>query len=398
MPEPTPADPTRRRTWRRGTMATVGSLTLLSGLMVTGAAGAITIRDNQSYPAQDAALLTDDGALLDDLAGNLVQVGVGSGIYLGDGWVLSAAHFNPDTGGRATVSFESGLTTGGDVFRHPGVAFITDDGGTRQDFTVGNDFALIQLDTTPTGLPDVALFGGASEDLNNQVVTLFGYGATGTGDTGSDSPESTTGTLHAGENRVDQVGGSVFNNNETYTDQVVFFDFDRPTGFSDNPLGTRFALTYESMIAVGDSGGGLFIDNEGTATLTGVHSLLFSPNNAPTAGYGSIGASTTVDGVLGWIAATTNNAVVQAGDANLNGTVEQGDLNAVLNNWGETDRSWSTGDLTDDGNVDQADLNAVLNNWGASQAPSFEAFTALPEPAFAAASLLGLASLRRRTR
>lgn len=93
-----------------------------------------------------------------------------------------------------------------------------------------------------------------------------------------------------------------------------------------------------------------------------------------------------VDGVLlsGFIAGTdvsdtslavtyTDAAVIVqralSGDANLSGQVEQGDLNAVLTNWGQNNLldssanvSWVTGDLNGDGRVAQADLNAVLNN------------------------------------
>ncbi|MEM8494152.1 MAG: hypothetical protein AAF663_02045, partial [Planctomycetota bacterium] len=100
-------------------------------------------------------------------------------------------------------------------------------------------------------------------------------------------------------------------------------------------------------------------------------------------------------------AAQVRRALV--GDANLNGQIEQGDLNAVLNNWGSNNAgqafptvSWATGDLNGDGFVGQADLNAVLNNWGSSAAPSFEGF-AVPEPGFTGMlALCGLASLRSR--
>ncbi|MEM7575956.1 MAG: trypsin-like serine protease [Planctomycetota bacterium] len=387
---PRPIDPASPRQRRAGlVMPTTRQRlvgVLLGSLLVSSAHG-VTIRDNRSFNTQNAALLTNAGAPLQGLADNLVAVGVGSGVYLGDGWVLSAAHFNPSTDGRTTVEFNSGFSSGADVFQNP---------DWTGDFTQGNDFALLQLDTAPTGLPEVALFGGDADDLDGQTFTLTGYGATGKGSSGTGQPGSETGTLHAGENVFDQVGGSVFDSDD-YVDQVAFFDFDRPNSNLDNPLGTRFALTYESMIASGDSGGGAFVVEDGTAKLAGVHSLLFSPSNRPTAGYGSVGAVTTVDGILAWIADVTNDAVVLTGDANLNGTVEQGDLNAVLNNWGQTGRAWSTGDLTADGLVDQADLNAVLNHWGASNAPSLVTPTALPEPALAGLLVLaGCAGLRRR--
>ncbi|MEM1097705.1 MAG: hypothetical protein AAGH92_02835 [Planctomycetota bacterium] len=91
------------------------------------------------------------------------------------------------------------------------------------------------------------------------------------------------------------------------------------------------------------------------------------------------------------------------GDADLDQQIAQGDLNAVLNNWGQNnltnpnaDISWATGDFNGDGRVAQADLNAVLNNWGDQfNAPDFSGF-AIPEPAAMTATLLGLMVLRSR--
>ncbi|MEM8783415.1 MAG: PQQ-dependent sugar dehydrogenase [Planctomycetota bacterium] len=84
------------------------------------------------------------------------------------------------------------------------------------------------------------------------------------------------------------------------------------------------------------------------------------------------------------------------GDANFDGRVEQGDLNAVLNNWGATGVGYALGDLNGSGSVEQGDLNLVLNNWGDAAAPDLRGF-AVPEPGLAAlgAALLGI-GLRRR--
>lgn len=67
------------------------------------------------------------------------------------------------------------------------------------------------------------------------------------------------------------------------------------------------------------------------------------------------------------------------GDATLDFAVEQGDLDAVLQNWGNTSAVWTTGDFTRDGRVDQSDLDVVLQNWANVTAPSFRG-TGLPEP------------------
>ncbi|MEM8782327.1 MAG: endo-1,4-beta-xylanase [Planctomycetota bacterium] len=71
-----------------------------------------------------------------------------------------------------------------------------------------------------------------------------------------------------------------------------------------------------------------------------------------------------------------------AGDFNGNGQVEQGDLNLVLNNWGQTlDDPEASGWLNDipGGAIDQAELNRVLNNWGSILHPNLNGI-AVPEP------------------
>ncbi|MEM8782878.1 MAG: endonuclease/exonuclease/phosphatase family protein [Planctomycetota bacterium] len=94
--------------------------------------------------------------------------------------------------------------------------------------------------------------------------------------------------------------------------------------------------------------------------------------------------------------------VLVAGDFDGSGSVEQGDLNLVLNNWGldtadETPDGWvNTADLS--GVIDQAELNLVLNNWGnANATPDFSGFD-VPEPAAASGLLLGVfvVTVRRR--
>ncbi len=58
------------------------------------------------------------------------------------------------------------------------------------------------------------------------------------------------------------------------------------------------------------------------------------------------------------------------GDANTNGTIEQGDLDPVLQRWGESldangnPVTWATGDYDGSGDIQQGDMDAVLQNWG----------------------------------
>lgn len=83
------------------------------------------------------------------------------------------------------------------------------------------------------------------------------------------------------------------------------------------------------------------------------------------------------------------------GDANLDGTVDQFDLNIVQGNWGQTGLGWAGGDMNGNGVVEMADQGYVLRNWGWSR-NSTNPLTSLPEPAVAALVGLGAVTMLRR--
>ncbi len=85
-----------------------------------------------------------------------------------------------------------------------------------------------------------------------------------------------------------------------------------------------------------------------------------------------------------------------AGDANLDGVVNQLDINKVLANWLATGATWAdNGDVTGDTLVNQLDINAILFNWLAVAEPP-EA-SGVPEPATLVLLVLGgLIVLRKR--
>ncbi|MEM8781277.1 MAG: hypothetical protein AAGE65_00340 [Planctomycetota bacterium] len=86
------------------------------------------------------------------------------------------------------------------------------------------------------------------------------------------------------------------------------------------------------------------------------------------------------------------------GDYNDSGSVEQGDLNFVLNNWGLARGDWANADGFETLNVDQEELNRVLNNWGNSLAAPDLSGSAVPEPTAAAVwGLSGFLLTRRNS-
>ncbi len=84
------------------------------------------------------------------------------------------------------------------------------------------------------------------------------------------------------------------------------------------------------------------------------------------------------------------------GDANFSGQVEQGDLDAVLQNWGSTTAGYADGDLNKSGQVEQGDLDLVLSHWGDTP-PEFATDPGdVPEPAVGLGVVAFVALMRRR--
>ncbi len=94
-----------------------------------------------------------------------------------------------------------------------------------------------------------------------------------------------------------------------------------------------------------------------------------------------------------------------AGDFNASGQVEQGDLDLVLQNWGDdttatgVPASW-TNDNINLGQIEQTELDRVLQNWGSTSAPDFSGhnFRGVPEPASLMLLVLGGSAVFGRRR
>jgi probable HAF family extracellular repeat protein len=86
------------------------------------------------------------------------------------------------------------------------------------------------------------------------------------------------------------------------------------------------------------------------------------------------------------------------GDANLDGTVDIGDLSKVLASYDKSGLQWADGDFDGNGTVDITDLSKILANYDKTATASAAGITAVPEPATLLLLASGLIALAVRTR
>lgn len=219
----------------------------------------------------------------------------GSGTIIANGWwVLTAAHVVAGAS-VSSISFQIGASTytAQNVFIHPSYP-----GGPLPTA----DIALIELNAPVAGVTPAQIYTGTNE-IGKHGHSV-GYGLTGTGITGFIN--NTYGTKRAMRNVIDLIilPNGAINPNGT----ILLSDFDSPSR-TNNSLGSSSSptpLDLEGMVAPGDSGGPVFIEEGGIWYIAGVHSFLANPgpptgNGQVDARYGDIMGSTRVSSYAGWI-------------------------------------------------------------------------------------------------
>ena len=207
-----------------------------------------------------------------------------SGVLVAPNVVVGAAH----TAASASAA--------GRTFRLNGLTY-TVASATRLDnntnATDGRDTALFTLTTPVLGVAPAPLYTGSLADTVGLTAFYTGLGDRGTGSAPPTTPATDPdGLLLAGQNVIEAAGLTVSDGSggtTTFSNNIVFSDFDDGTA-ATNQLGSITQLDLEMGLAIGDSGGGVFVFNTltGRYELAALHSFVLGDDF----GYGSISAST----------------------------------------------------------------------------------------------------------
>ncbi|HVU86104.1 MAG TPA: dockerin type I domain-containing protein [Pirellulales bacterium] len=326
---------------------------------------------------------------------NVGILGSGSAVYLGGGWVLTAAHVYNGSGGVPAVTWFQGTSYAN--LPGSGVQLLNPPG---DGYTQYSDLELYQLATapplpslqisslTPTAGSDVTMIGNGRDRSNTQI----GYW------TSSWQPSATPSTyageiwsnmpdLRWGTNVIDQT--SVIEGVGTNTEKAFM------TSFSQN------GTPYEAQGAPGDSGGGVFYKDPATGAwnLTGI---MFSINGLPGQPWGtSVFGDVTYSADLSAYRTQIEQTITIPGDLNHDGIVNSQDLALVVSDWMKTGTGTNdpVGDANHDGIVNTQDIALVSSAMYAGVSVSGSLAT-VPEPGswlLAITAATGLYFWRRST-
>jgi autotransporter-associated beta strand protein len=223
----------------------------------------------------------------------------------------------------------------------------------------------------------------------NQTATIIGCGTVGTGLTGASY--SNWGNRQGIQNTIDAFGGQLTSNGHNIatitngqSSDLMFTDFDQPGNPAASIMGGGTPLPLEGCSTAGDSGGGLFLTENGNTYLAGVTDLVGALNtnplsNASDGHYGDYNTYTrvAVSDTMKFIDSTlvTSNTWTQSGGgvwgaaANWTGSEIPEFAGAAANFAGaitaaaniNLDAAWTVGTLTFN-NSNSYTLSAVANN------------------------------------
>lgn len=319
---------------------------------------------------------------------NVGVFGSGSAVYLGNGWVLTAAHVYDGSSGGGTPtqalfdgSFYQAVPNSGVQLKNPvGVA------GTQftdlEMFKLATAPPLPTLTITPTPPTagwQVVMDGNGRDRTNNQVgywTPTWQPSSTPTalaGDVWGTMP-----TLRWGTNVIDLAGATQGVNGNNEVSFMTTFD----------AKGT----TYEAQGTPGDSGGGVFHQDPTTGAWS-LAGIMFSTTSLPGQPWGTaVFGNSTWSADLYYYRTQIYQTMAIPGDLNFDGIVNTQDLAIISSTWLQTGRGskMPAGDVNHDGIVNSQDLALIASLSATAQTSYGNTLVAVPEPATALLTIIAL--------
>lgn len=249
---------------------------------------AVTIIDPADDPSINSQLYRDHANRFPSVGRLTGNGATGSGVLIGDRWVLTAAHV---AAAVTSPSFEVG-----------GANYSVSTTIVHPDYLSGSfesDLALILLSTAVGNVPPAEIWQYSDAiSMVGTEASWVGHGFVGSGRTG------TVGIVQfrAFTNVIDVLG-----NHPDYAGLPLssfVADFDHPDGSTNTTASDPVATQLEGALAPGDSGGGVFAEIGGHPYLIGVNSFGSTHDSQPggTNGrYGALSGATNLQSFTGWI-------------------------------------------------------------------------------------------------
>ena len=262
---------------RRSWTAALG-LALLAGLFAQPAL-AIVVQDEQNDLLHRALGNSAPFESVGRITGKTSTAGfLASGTLVAPDWVLTAAHVVDDA---KSLTF----SIGGQIYQ---VDRTVPYPGWKKDLWSGYDIGLAHLTKPVDNITPAQLYTGSGE--LHHADTVVGFGKTGTGTCGDTKCD---GVKRAAQNMISEIENK----------RLLVADFQNPRPPSIFSLSSQPSLPLGGLIALGDSGGGLFITTPTGTYLAGVNSFIGSEFGAPRSIYGNFSGHTRVSAFHDWIQA-----------------------------------------------------------------------------------------------
>ena len=392
--------------------ATSGTLSLGSGQVLINSGGLLQIGDQSgtNFPATGNVEL--NGGMLSAVmkfVGNLHAIADST---ISGGPFVQTVEIDPgvELALQGTVTFNDGASGGGTLYVAPSQSAFLDSEGPFAPVSVRVDGTLT---SGPVSLGSISGTGEfispfntliTSDGITVSTLVVQGYDAIRSGD--GNLGTSKIGSLIIGSGTAGQFTGQLDITNNAFileatdpTDKAAKIAFLQSAVLSGSNGGTWTGEGITSSAVAADAAAGT---NNSYHTTLGIFDNGAFPSGTAFTSFG--GQPVDANSIL------ITRALV--GDANLDGTVNNTDLVALLTHYNQTGQTQATGDYNGDGTVNNTDLVALLTDYGQSLPggmslapadaldPSAENFATSPVPEPTSLSLFPLAVaaliLRRR--